>query len=222
MFNGNLVSVHSTGPAIHHTARTFRQPGGVTESSTARAVLTWPLQAAAVPLLGYHTLLSLAHPPPQLLLIWSRTLLSQLVWTDAAQRGTGEWCAADGKGTGECCPPSKYSTATAGSKHPSSPHVPLPLGFLLQSHVPSPSTDLFSCQSAGLTNIPISLKSWSGDPEALMADASIMTLSAFPIVFALGSKVSFSHWAWPWEILNAKSTWAQEGAGLPSSVFSPL
>lgn len=63
---------------------------------------------------------------------------------------------------------------------------------------------------------------YSNFPEALMADAFITTLSAFPIVFALGSNVSFSHRAWPWEILNAKSTWAQEGAGLPSSGFSPL
>lgn len=84
MFNGNLVSVHSTVPAIHHTARTFRQPGGVAESSTVRAVFTWPLQAAAVPAAEVITpCLSLTHLPPQLLLIWSRTLLSQLVLTDA-------------------------------------------------------------------------------------------------------------------------------------------
>lgn len=97
MFNGNLVSVHSTAPAIHHTARTFPQPGGVTEPSTARAVLTWPLQAAAVPAAKVITpCLSLTHLPPQLLPTWSRTLLSQLVLTDADERGTGE-----------CCPPQR-------------------------------------------------------------------------------------------------------------------
>lgn len=97
MFNGNLVSVHSTAPAIHHAARIFRQPGGVTESSTARAVLTWPLQAAAVPAARVITpCLSLTHLSPQLLLTWSRTLLSQIVLTDA-----------DEKSAGECCPPQR-------------------------------------------------------------------------------------------------------------------
>lgn len=77
------------------------------------------------------------------------------------------------------------STAVAGSEHPSSPQVRQPQGFLLPEAVQGrgilcPSTDLFSHQSTGLTNFPIFLETWSGDSEALMADASSMTPSAFP------------------------------------------
>lgn len=194
MFNGNLVSVHSTALAIHHTARTFCQPGGVTESSIARAVFTWPLQAAAVPAARVITpCLSLTHRPPQLLLICSSTLLSQLVLTDADRGalGSGEMLMRRALGSVVLHRPHScgWKRTPKEPSCPPAPGIPPAQGCAR----PSSGTDLLSCQSTGLTNFPIFLQTWSGDPEALMADASTVTPSAFPVVFALGSNVNFYH-----------------------------
>lgn len=59
---------------------------GATESNIIRALFMWPLQVAAVPddeaiTLGL-SLLAITHLPLQLLPIWSRTVLSQLILTN--------------------------------------------------------------------------------------------------------------------------------------------
>lgn len=111
-------------------------------------------------------------------------------------------------------------------KQPSCPPalgIPPTWGHARQSHVPSPGTDLLSClwvyRTHKFSNFPGEMKwaPWGPYGRCFHCDA----LCLFCCI-SLGSNVSFSHWTWPWEILNAKSIWAQEGDGLLPSLFSPL
>lgn len=94
------------------------------------------------------------------------------------------------------------STAMARRGHPRSPQVPPAPGIpparerARQRRVPSPAMDLLSCQSTGLTNFPVSLETCR-EAKALTADASTLASSAFPMVFAVGSAISFPHRTWP-------------------------